>query len=519
MSMADQRRLHVDRRHFILLGTAGSVAVLTGCGSGGGEVAAMPPTGTVPPPADPPVSNPPPASPATPLTVGQPLTDLVRLANTSATPNEFVATLVARRASKAMLPGPSTEFWTYNSMLPGPLIDVFEGDTIRIRLENRLSQETTVHWHGLPVPPAQDGNPMDPIAPGASRTYEFTLPVGSAGTYWYHPHPHEYTAEQVFRGMAGLLIVRSRTDPVPTGIEEKLLVISDLRLAADGTIPPNTAMDWQNGREGNYVLVNGQYQPALTIDPGQSQRWRILNATNARYLRLALTGHTMTLIGTDGGLLRSPVPGLDEILLAPAERVEVIVTASLSSGATAVLRSLPYDRGGMGMMGTSSTTFPLLTLNSTSAAKAAIALPGALTSIADLGVPTSSKRLVFSSGMGMGGMGGGMMSFLIDGKSFDPERVDVTSRVNEIEQWTIENRSSMDHPFHLHGTQFQVVHRTRGGVTVAEPFLAWRDTVNVAALETVVFKVVQRQLGRRMYHCHILEHESQGMMGVLEVIA
>jgi bilirubin oxidase len=452
----------------------------------------------------------------TPLTVGQPLTDLVRLANTSTTPSVFAATLVAQRANKVILPGTSTEFWTYNSRVPGPLIEVYEGDTVRIRLENRLSQETTIHWHGLPVPPDQDGNPMDPVAPGATRLYEFTLPVGSAGTYWYHPHPHEFTAEQVFRGMAGLLIVRSRTDPVPTAIEEKLLVISDLRLAADGTIPANTAMDWQNGREGNYVLVNGQYRPMLTINPGQSQRWRILNATNARYLRLALTGHTLTLIGTDGGLLRSPVPGLDEILLAPAERVEVIVTASLSSGATAVLRSLPYDRGSMGMMETSSTTFPLLTLTNTSASTAAVALPSALSPISDLGVHTSSKRLVFSSGMGMGG---GMMSFLIDGKSFDPARIDLTSRVNEVEQWTIENRSSMDHPFHLHGTQVQVVSRTRGGVTVAEPFLAWRDTVNVAALETVVLKVVQRQLGRRMYHCHILEHEDQGMMGVLEVVA
>ena len=376
MSVADLKSLLMDRRRFIVLGTAGSAAVLTGCGgsSGGGGVA-MPPTGTIPPPASPPVSNPPPANPVSPLTVGQPLTDLVRLANTSSTPNEFAATLVAQRASKAMLPGTSTEFWTYNSLVPGPLIDVFEGDTVRIRLENRLSQQTTVHWHGLPVPPAQDGNPMDPIAPGASRTYEFTLPVGSAGTYWYHPHPHEFTAEQVFRGMAGLLIVRSRTDPVPAAIEEKLLVISDLRLAADGTIPANTTMDWQNGREGNYVLVNGQNQPVLTIKPGQSQRWRILNATNARYLRLAVTGHTMTLIGTDGGLLRSPVPGLNDILLAPAERVEVIVTASLAVGSTAVLQSLPYNRGTMGMMGSVSSTIPLLTLTYASAATTAVALP------------------------------------------------------------------------------------------------------------------------------------------------
>lgn len=467
----------------------------------------------------PPPVTPPSDPPVTALTKGQPLAELSRLANTSTTAGAFEATLVAQRATKSMLSGTTTEFWSYNNEVPGPLIDVFEGDTVRIRLDNRLSQETTVHWHGLPVPPAQDGNPMDPIAPGATRSYEFTLPVGSAGTYWYHPHPHEYTAEQVFRGMAGLFIVRSRTDPIPAAIEEKLLVISDLRLAADGTIPPNTAMDWQNGREGNYVLVNGQYQPTLTIDPGQSQRWRILNATNARYLRLALTGHTMTLIGTDGGLLRSPVSGLDEILLAPAERVEVIVTASLSSGATAVLRSLPYDRGSMGMMETSSTTFPLLTLTNTSASTAAVALPNALIPFSDLGVHTSSKRLVFSSGMGMGAMGGGMMSFLIDGKSFDPARIDLTSRVNEVEQWTIDNRSSMDHPFHLHGTQFQVVSRTRSGVTATEPYLAWRDTVNVAAFETVVFNVVQHQLGKRMYHCHILEHESQGMMGVLDVVA
>lgn len=509
----------VNRRRFIVLGAAGSAAVLSGCGGGGGGESTMPPTVGSSPPANPPVSNPPPAASVSPLTAGQTLADLVRLPNMSATPGAFAATLVAQRASKVMLPGTSTEFWTYNSRVPGPLIEVYEGDTVRVQLENQLSQETTVHWHGLPVSPDQDGNPMDPVAPGATRLYEFTLPVGSAGTYWYHPHPHEFTAEQVFRGMAGLFIVRSRTDPVPSAIEEKLLVVSDLRLAADGTIPPNSSMDWQNGREGDYLLVNGRYRPVLSIGPGQSQRWRILNATNARYLRLALTGHTLTLIGTDGGLLRAPVPGLDEILLAPAERVEVIVTASLSSPVSAVLQSLPYDRGGMGMMGSSSTTIPLLTLNQSTAVTAAVALPSALRPLADLGLATTSKRLVFSSGMGMGGMGGGMMSFLIDGKSFDPTRIDLTSRLNEVEQWTIENRSSMDHPFHLHGTQFQVVSRTRGGVTIAEPFVAWRDTVNVAALETVTLKVVQQQLGKRMYHCHILEHESQGMMGVLDVVA
>ena len=128
----------------------------------------------------------------------------------------------------------------------------------------------------------------------------------------------------------------------------------------------------------------------------------------------------------------------------------------------------------MGMMGFAASTIPLLTVNYSSAARTAAALPGALSAITDLGAPTKAKRLVRWSGMGMGGMGrGGMMGFLIDGKAFDPSRVDLTSRVNEVEQWTIENRSSMDHPFHLHGTQFQVVSRTNGGVATAEPYLAW----------------------------------------------
>ena len=507
----------MDRRRFIVLGTAGSVAVLTGCGGGGGGGASMPGMASSPPPVIPPT-----IPLVTGLTKGQPLAELPRLANTSATAGAFEATLVAERTNVALLPDTTTEFWSYNSEVPGPLIDVFEGDTARIRLENRLPQETTVHWHGLPVPPEQDGNPMDPIAPGSSRTYEFTLPVGSAGTYWYHPHTHEHTAEQVFRGMAGLFIVRSRTDPVPAGIEEKLLVISDLRLASDGSIPANTAMDWQNGREGNYLLVNGQYQPTLGINPGQSQRWRILNATNSRYLRLSLDQHSFTLIGTDGGLLAAPVPGVAEILLAPAQRVEVIVTAGLTAGASATLRSLPYDRGsmGMGMMGSGASTIPLLSVRYSQSAVLPVAMPTALRPLAPLGAPVAYKHLVLSSGIGMGMMSaGGMMQFLIDGRSFDPTRVDLTSRVDQVEQWTVENRSSMDHPFHLHGTQFQVVSRARGGATIPEPTLAWRDVVNVAAFESVVFKVEQSQLGQRMYHCHILEHEDQGMMGVLEVLA
>ena len=140
----------MDRRRFIVLGTAGSVAVLTGCGgSGGGGGVATPPTGTTPPPpASPPASNPPPATPVSPLTVGQPLADLVRLANTSATANVYEATLRAQRAVKSMLAATTTEFWTFSGLVPWPLIEVFEGDTVRIRLARvkPLDNVLRVEW-------------------------------------------------------------------------------------------------------------------------------------------------------------------------------------------------------------------------------------------------------------------------------------------------------------------------------------------------------------------------------------
>ena len=165
-------------------------------------------------------------------------------------------------------------------LVVGPLIDVREGDTVEIKFVNKLPQPSTIHWHGLPVPPDRDGNPSDPVAPGASRVYRFTLPKGSAGTYWYHPHPHMMTAEQVFRGLAGPFVVRAADDPL-AGWPERNLFVSDLKLARDGTIAPNDMMDWMNGREGQFVLVNGARRPR--IDVAGDERWRVWNACSARY--------------------------------------------------------------------------------------------------------------------------------------------------------------------------------------------------------------------------------------------
>jgi bilirubin oxidase len=188
--------------------------------------------------------------------------------------------------------------------------------------------------------------------------------------------------------------------------------------------------------------------------------------------------------------------------------------------ADSVLRALPYDRGSMmmGMGGMVRAAEALLSVRVQGAAVAPVALPSSLRALAALPAATASQRFVLGPAGMMGGMSGMTMgAFTINGRSFDPNRIDATSRVGAVELWEVVNPTGMDHPFHLHGTQFQVVERVSGGRTIPAPWLTWKDTVNVARGETVRFKVRQSAPGLRMYHCHILEHEDQGMMGTLSV--
>lgn len=444
----------------------------------------------------------------------QALQPLPRLKNISSEKNLFKADLTAAPSKKTVANRSSTEFWLYNNQLPGPLIDVFEGDTVEIRFKNNLPEPTTVHWHGLPVPPDQDGNPQDPVAPNAEKIYRFTLPKGSAGTYWYHPHPHGQTAMQVARGLAGTFIVRAKDDPLADWPEQHWM-ITDLRLNQQTQIPPNTMMDWMNGREGQFVLINGQLQPTITLTTGT--RIRIWNNCSARYLRLALPNCQWIVLGTDGGLLEAPRPPQKELFLAPAERIEVVLVSAQEQQAQLV--SHYYDR--QKMMVSEPHTDTLLANIHLQISQNSL-LPSSLRPIPHLGTPTSTQNVEFSEAemnhdhaMSMDMMHN---LFFINGRVFDMDRVDFTSRVGEVEEWRIFNNSHMDHPFHLHGTQFIVTQREQNGQITPEPFKAWRDTVNLRPYETVTFHVKQDKVGRRMLHCHILEHEDLGMMANLEVI-
>jgi FtsP/CotA-like multicopper oxidase with cupredoxin domain len=450
------------------------------------------------------------------LLEGEPLCDLPRLANESGKAGLFEARLTAEPGLARFANDHETPVLAYNGEAPGPLIEVTEGDRVNITFRNRIPGEvSTIHWHGIPVPADQDGNPMDPVTSGSERIYAFDLPEGSAGSYWYHPHAHGLTAAQVHRGLAGAFIIKPKSDPIPASYGDTVLFFTDLRLGSDGTIPPSTMCDMMNGRVGDNVLVNGQKNPTLQVPAGTHRRFRLFNATNARYLHLTFGGAPLSVIGTDGGLLEAPVHGLDRILLVPGERLEVV--AAFDHPGEITLQTLDYGRGWMGPGKPREAGLTLLTINVTN--EAAIAPPPLsrkLRAIPDLGTPIVKRRFVLGEGMRVGTTGMGV-AFLINGVPFDMHRIDVVSNIGAVELWEIHNPTHMDHPFHVHGTQFQLVEKERAGKLSKAGYRAWKDTVNVAQGETVRIKIRQDSAGQRMFHCHILEHEDLGMMGIAEI--
>jgi FtsP/CotA-like multicopper oxidase with cupredoxin domain len=452
----------------------------------------------------------------TPLAVGstdnapapaQPLETLAAppiLPNRSPLPNTVEVDLTAAPARLSLLPGRTSSFYAYNGRIPGPTLEVREGDHVIVHFRNNLPEATTIHWHGLHVPVVSDGNPMDPVPPGGTYDYVFDIQPGMAGTYWYHPHPHLQTGKQIARGLYGAIIVRAAEDPLPP-LPEKLLILTDARVNGAGGMVFPTSNAEEGGWEGNTFFVNGQIRPTIALRSGEVQRWRIINASVARFYRIALNGQTMLQVGTDGGLFEHPVER-GEILLPPAQRVEVLVRGSGEPETQTILQSLPYDRYRIDLRPTGwDRTLDLASVQySSDPPTTSPVIPSSLRPVPalDPAAATATQTLV-------------LREAVINGKFFDPNRVDITTRLNATEIWTIQNLDAQDHPFHLHGFSFQVLDRNG----VPEPFRAWMDTVDVPKHSTVRIIVEYRDYpGRRMYHCHIVDHEDYGMMGVLEVL-
>lgn len=414
----------------------------------------------------------------------------------------------------------------YNDSLPGPTLRVGPGDTIRISLHNGLLAPTNLHVHGLHVSPqGNSDNPFVSVAPGETFDYEFTLPADHPpGTYWYHPHHHGHAADQVAGGLYGAIVVED-TEPISI-TRERLIVISDLSLDADGNLARADRMQQVMGREGQIVLVNGRVRPQLRAAAGERERWRIINACPSRYLRLSLSGQQVRLLSRDIGRLPEP-EGVTEVVLAPGNRVELLVE---TREANSTLAAAPVDRGSMSPMmggaiggGTQSGGGPLELCSLTVSPSMSTDLRPVTNGrpLRDLRKEplAAARTLTLGAGtdaeMGMGSGQGSMMSFTINGRTFDPQRVDETTAVGTVEEWALVNSSSMDHPLHLHVWPMQVIHD--GDREVTEP--RWQDVVNVPARGRVTIRVAFDDFpGRTVFHCHILDHEDQGMMATVQAV-
>ncbi len=432
------------------------------------------------------------------------------LVNLSSAPNTVEVTITAAPARLALVSDAPSEVYAYNGRIPGPTLEVREGDRVIVHFRNDLPEATSVHWHGIHLPFTADGSPFHPVPPGGRHDYRFAIQPGTAGTYWYHPHPHHRTGYQVAKGLFGAIIIRAADDPLPASLPEKLLILSDNRFLPDGSIDlpdsrsPQGRVDFENGREGDVLFVNGQVMPALTIRSGEVQRWRVINASAARVYRLALPGHSFLHVGSDGGLFERPVE-VNEILLANSERAELVVRGTGRPGDRSTLQTLPYDRYVPQTRPSDwNRTRDLLTLHyKEEPPTAPVLLPPILRPVPalDTARATTTRVMVLTQGF-------------INRRAMDPGRVDVSAALGATEIWEIENLVGMDHPFHLHGFRFQVLDRNG----VPEPYPSWKDTVNVPKHETVRFIVRYEDYpGLWMFHCHILSHEDHGMMGILEV--
>ncbi len=402
------------------------------------------------------------------------------------------------RPAQVMAGDLPASLWTYGGSFPGPLIRLSEGETARLRFKNRLPEATNLHFHGLHVPPGgRADNIWLHIPPGEAFVYEFEVPRGSAGTYWYHPHAHGTIARQLWAGLAGPLIVDGPLDRMPelASADERIVLLRDLALGERGLPAPHRIMDWHEGKQGDLILANGVIQPTLRAR-ASTLRLRLINASNARYFRLALSeAQPLHLIATDGHYLERPVE-VAEVLLVPGERADVLI--QLESSSPLALRDLPYDR----RTTHHSTARTVLTILPRPGA-GPIALPSSLADVPALPPEQASVRRRITMAM-----------FFINGRLFDPGRADARARLGDLELWQVENVGTMDHPFHLHTWYFQVIARNGR----PEPFRAWRDMVNLKPGDRIDLLVPLADYpGRTVYHCHISEHGDKGMMAMLEV--
>lgn len=432
--------------------------------------------------------------------------------------------------SVQFLPGRKTYTNAFNQYsYLGPTLIFNKWDSVALNVLNTLPDTSTVHWHGVHVPAIADGGPQVIVLSGNTWSPGYRV-LNNASTFWYHPHTHMKTGQQAMRGAAGFIIVRDSTEaslnlPRTYGVDDFPIAIQSQQFDSLNQI------DWRGMRD-SILLVNGTIDPMLNI-PAQVVRLRLLNGSQERNFNFGFTSNkSFYVIGNDGGLLTSPVP-VTRIRLSPGERAEILLDVSGMNGQNLYLMSYASEfpqgvQGGIPMPGMGNTMdsplngvdFNILKLNIVGSTS------NPITTIPSFLVPNSpwqeasanATRNIIITAQNMMSMDG---PFYFNGLLYDMNRIDYQIPLNNIEIWSITNQTMVAHPFHIHNVQFFIL--DRDGITPAPEERGSKDVVMIAPNETVRFITKFEDYADTampyMYHCHILMHEDDGMMGQFVVVS
>jgi spore coat protein A len=455
-----------------------------------------------------------------PFTVPLPVPPVARPARTDASTDYYEIT--QREASAEILPGLRTPILGYDGMFPGPTIVSRSGRRTVVRHRNELAVPTVVHLHGGHTPAESDGHPADLVVPPdwdmghgmggrvsvGQRDYEYPCRQRAA-TLWYHDHRMDFTGPAVYRGLAGFHLIHDDEEdalPLPRGERDVPIMITDRSFDADGAfaypavdetmrVLPGVEDDFMEGVLGDVLLVNGAPWPVFEVEAAR-YRLRILNASNARRYRLSVPGVPFVHIGADGGLLAGPAT-LESLTVTPGERFDVVLDFSRQRPGTELT-----VLNGLG----SGSTASVMRFRVTRRVRDDSHVPDRLSSVPRLDAARAvrTREWRFASGEA-----GDHTSWLINGATFDPARIDADVRLGDLEVWRVV--SDLHHPVHLHLDPFQVLSR-RGEVPRPED-AGWKDTVDVRPSEYVDLAVrFTGYAGKYVLHCHNLEHEDMAMM-------
>ncbi len=433
--------------------------------------------------------------------------------------------LTIRDTLKQIVTGNQTITGGINGNFWGPTLFFTKGDTVRMTVQNKLNDSTTIHWHGAHLPAVMDGGPHQVIPPGTTWTPYWKV-TNDAATYWYHPHLHEKTMEQITKGIGGLIIVRDNVEaalPLPRkyGVDDIPLVLTDRSFTSSNqfSVVPY----------GDSMMTNGVLRAQFTV-PAQVVRFRMLNAAIERSYNIGFSdGRTFYVIAADGGLLSAPA-AVTRFLLSAGERVEILVNCAGQAGTSLDMKAYNstlsnFIPGGENFPNgpfanfLGKKDFTILHINiGAQTSSPIIAIPTVLVTNTYPSAASAAltRNLTLTDSTGIKGLTIlGPNAFILDRKLFDINFINYKVPLNNTEIWQLTSTSVFAHPFHIHDIQFYIL--SRNGATPPVYEQGWKDVVLVKASETVRFIAKFDDYADAthpfMYHCHISLHEDEGMMG------